>query len=50
MSRLAYYRVSTVDQSVDTQRVALGGNFDREFVRASADRCWRPIAPASLSS
>lgn len=32
MSRVAYYRVSTVDQSVEAQREALGGSFDREFV------------------
>lgn len=32
MSRVAYYRVSTVDQSVEAQREALGGNFDREFI------------------
>ena len=32
MSRIAYYRVSTADQSVEAQRVALGGDFDREFV------------------
>ena len=32
MSRIAYYRVSTRDQSVDSQRTALGGAFDREFV------------------
>lgn len=31
MSRIAYYRVSTVDQSIEAQRSALGGNFDREF-------------------
>lgn len=31
MSRIAYYRVSTVDQSIEAQRNALGGNFDREF-------------------
>lgn len=30
--RIAYYRVSTLDQSVEAQRHALGGNFDREFV------------------
>lgn len=29
--RLAYYRVSTTGQSIDTQRAELGGNFDREF-------------------
>lgn len=31
MSRIAYYRVSTGDQSVEAQRKALGGTFDREF-------------------
>jgi len=32
MSRIAYYRVSTADQSVEAQRQALGGGFDKEFV------------------
>jgi putative DNA-invertase from lambdoid prophage Rac len=31
MTRIAYYRVSTGDQSVEAQRQALGGTFDREF-------------------
>lgn len=31
MSRIAYYRVSTGDQSVEAQRQALGGGFDKEF-------------------
>lgn len=31
MSRVAYYRVSTGDQSVEAQRQALGGVFEREF-------------------
>ncbi|HEX8384086.1 MAG TPA: recombinase family protein [Sphingomonas sp.] len=31
MSRISYYRVSTGDQSVEAQRHALGGGFDREF-------------------
>lgn len=31
MSNIAYYRVSTGDQSVESQRQALGGPFDREF-------------------
>lgn len=31
MSRIAYYRSSTADQSVEAQRTALGGDFDREF-------------------
>jgi putative DNA-invertase from lambdoid prophage Rac len=31
MSRIAYYRVSTGDQSLEAQRQTLGGGFDREF-------------------
>lgn len=31
MHRLAYYRVSTGDQSIEAQRTALGGSFDQEF-------------------
>lgn len=31
MSRIAYYRVSTGDQTIDAQRTALGGGFDKEF-------------------
>lgn len=31
MSRIAYYRVSTGDQSVEAQRNALPGPFDKEF-------------------
>lgn len=31
MSRVAYYRVSTSDQSVESQRAALGGAFVKEF-------------------
>lgn len=31
MSRIAYYRVSTNDQAIDSQRNALGGSFDKEF-------------------
>lgn len=31
MSRIAYYRVSTSDQSIEAQRQALGGSFDKEF-------------------
>lgn len=32
MSRIAYYRVSTEGQSIEAQRQALGGGFDREFM------------------
>ncbi|VXC07728.1 recombinase family protein [Brevundimonas sp. G8] len=31
MHRIAYYRVSTGDQSIEAQRAALGGGFDQEF-------------------
>lgn len=31
MSKIAYYRVSTTDQSIESQRIALGGGFDKEF-------------------
>lgn len=31
MSRIAYYRVSTAEQSIESQRAALGGDFDKEF-------------------
>ncbi len=31
MSRIAYYRVSSGDQTVEAQRHALGGQFDKEF-------------------
>lgn len=29
--RIAYFRVSTGDQSIEAQRAAMGGNFDQEF-------------------
>lgn len=32
MSRIAYYRVSTSEQSIEAQRNALGGGFDKEFI------------------
>ena len=31
MSRIAYYRTSTSDQSIESQRTALGGPFDDEY-------------------
>ena len=31
MSKIAYYRVSTADQSIESQRAAMGGSFDEEF-------------------
>lgn len=32
MSRISYLRVSSFDQSVEAQRTALGGGFDKEFI------------------
>lgn len=32
MGRIAYYRTSTADQSIEAQRAALGGGFDKEFI------------------
>lgn len=32
LSRIAYFRVSTSDQSIASQRAALGGTFDKEFI------------------
>src|SRR6478735_3273589 len=29
--RIAYFRVSTTDQSIEAQRAAMGGTFDQEF-------------------
>lgn len=31
MTRIAYYRVSSRDQSIEAQRLAMGGDFAREF-------------------
>ncbi|MEO7159195.1 MAG: recombinase family protein [Polaromonas sp.] len=31
MSNIAYYRVSTSDQSIESQRAAMGSSFDEEF-------------------
>lgn len=32
MNRIAYFRVSTRDQSIEAQRAALGGDFNKEFM------------------
>lgn len=32
MIRIAYFRVSTADQSIESQRGAMGGSFDKEFI------------------
>lgn len=32
MARIAYFRVSTIDQSIESQRQALGTGYDKEFI------------------
>lgn len=32
MASIAYFRVSTSDQSIESQRTAMGGSFDQEYV------------------
>jgi len=53
MTQIAYYRVSTGDQSIEAQRQALGGRFDREFsdegVSGSVLAAKRPGFSALLS-
>lgn len=43
MSRIAYYRVSTGDQSIEAQRNAIGGGFDKEF-------CDEGVSGASIAA
>lgn len=53
MSRIAYYRVSTGDQSIEAQRQALGVGFDKEFadegVSGATPAASRPGFAALLS-
>jgi len=46
MRRIAYFRVSTTDQSIESQKTAMGGNFNRVFtdegVSGSVLACKRP--------
>ena len=32
MAHIAYFRVSSIDQSIESQRKAMGGTFDQEFI------------------
>lgn len=53
MSRVAYYRVSTSDQTIAAQRHALGGSFDKEFgddgISGSTPAAQRPGFSALLN-
>lgn len=43
MSRIAYFRVSTEGQSIESQRNALGGSFDKEFADEGVSGATRAI-------
>ena len=43
MSRIAYFRVSTEGQSVESQRKALGGSFDKEFADEGVSGATRAV-------
>lgn len=43
MSRIAYFRVSTEGQSIESQRNALGGAFDKEFADEGVSGATRAI-------
>ena len=53
MARIAYYRVSTSEQSIQAQRAALGGSFSKEFsdegVSGSVPAAQRPGFAALLA-
>lgn len=50
MSRIAYYRVSTDGQSIESQRKALGGNFDKEFADEGVSGAIRAIDRPGFAS
>ncbi len=47
MHRIAYYRVSTGDQSIESQRLALGGDFDQEFSDEGVPATTKRIQPVA---
>ena len=50
MSRIAYYRVSTDGQSIESQRKALGGNFDKEFADEGVSGAIRAVDRPGFAS
>lgn len=50
MSRIAYYRVSTDGQSTESQRKALGGNFDKEFADEGVSGAIRAVDRPGFAS
>lgn len=50
MSRIAYYRVSTDGQSIESQRKALGDKFDKEFADEGVSGAVRAVDRDGFSS
>lgn len=50
MSRIAYFRVSTEGQSIESQRKALGGSFDKEFVDEGVSGATRAVDRPGFAS
>lgn len=50
MSRIAYFRVSTESQSIESQRKALGGNFDKQFVDEGVSGATRAVDRPGFAS
>ncbi|WP_422357128.1 recombinase family protein [Qipengyuania flava] len=50
MSRIAYFRVSTESQSVESQRKALGGSFDKEFIDEGVSGATRAVDRPGFAS
>lgn len=50
MSRIAYYRVSTEGQSIESQRKALGGSFDKEFADEGLSGATRAVDRPGFAS
>jgi len=50
MSRIAYFRVSTEGQSIESQRRSLGGSFDKEFADEGVSGATRAVDRPGFSS
>ncbi len=50
MSRIAYFRVSTESQSIESQRKALGGSFDKEFIDEGVSGATRAVDRPGFAS
>lgn len=50
MTKIAYYRVSSEGQSIESQRKALGGNFDKEFADEGISGATRAVDRPGFAS